>query len=51
VAALARAIGRLLDEPRVAAAMGARGHERVAAHYSWAAHCAALEGVLDTIRQ
>ncbi len=46
LAALAQAIARLLDDPPAARAMGERGRTRVTAHYSWAAHCAALEQLL-----
>lgn len=42
---LAAAIGRLLDEPEAARAMGRRGRERVVERFSWARHCAELEGI------
>jgi starch synthase len=37
VADLAAALTRVLDDPENAAAMGAAGHERAAAHFSWPA--------------
>ncbi len=46
IAGLAAAIAHLLDQPAAAIAMGARARERVVANYSWARHCAELEGVL-----
>jgi alpha-maltose-1-phosphate synthase len=46
---LAAAIGRLLDDPAGAQAMGRRARERVAAHYSWARHCEALETIMSQI--
>ncbi len=47
--ALAAAIAYLLDHPDEARAMGARGRERVAAHFSWARHCEELERVMREI--
>jgi alpha-maltose-1-phosphate synthase len=49
VAGLARAIGRLLDAPDDARAMGERARRRVTEHYSWARHCEALERIMDEI--
>jgi glycosyltransferase involved in cell wall biosynthesis len=46
---LAAAIARLLDNPAAARAMGRRARERVAAHYSWARHCEALEELIGEI--
>lgn len=47
--ALAAAIAYLLDHPDEARAMGARGRERVTAHFSWARHCEKLEQVMREI--
>ena len=49
--ALAAAIGRLLDDPGAARAMGARARARVAEHYSWARHCQELERIMLTIHE
>ncbi|HWX25548.1 MAG TPA: glycosyltransferase family 4 protein, partial [Vicinamibacteria bacterium] len=46
---LARGIERLAADPGLRAEMGRSGRERVVAHYSWAHHCAQLEGVLRRI--
>ncbi len=46
---LAAAIARLLDDPAAARALGLRARERVAAHYSWARHCEALERIMHEI--
>ena len=46
---LAAAIARLLDDPAAAQAMGRRARDRVVAHYSWARHCEALEGIMHEI--
>jgi glycosyltransferase involved in cell wall biosynthesis len=46
VAGLAAAIGRLLDDPAQAAAIGRRARMRVVEHYSWARHCADLERIM-----
>jgi alpha-maltose-1-phosphate synthase len=46
---LAAVIARLLDDPATAQAMGRRARERVVAHYSWARHCEALEGIMQAI--
>ncbi len=46
VAALAEAIGHLLDDPQAAQAMGRSARARVVAHYSWQRHCAALDSLL-----
>jgi glycosyltransferase involved in cell wall biosynthesis len=51
VGALAQAIGRLLDAPEEARAMGERARTRVAEHYSWARHCQELERILVTIHE
>ncbi|KAB8143965.1 glycosyltransferase family 4 protein [Chloroflexia bacterium SDU3-3] len=45
VAALAQAIGGLLDAPEQARAMGQQARQRVTDHYSWARHCAELERI------
>ncbi len=50
VAALAAAIGRLLDAPEHARVMGQNGRARVVAHFSWEQHCLALEQVLEAMR-
>lgn len=47
VAALARAIGELLDAPERARVLGQRARQRVVAAYSWTRHCERLEGVLQ----
>jgi starch synthase len=44
---LAAAIGRLVDDPAAARAMGARARQRVVDHYSWARHCAELERAME----
>ncbi len=49
-AALAAAIAALAAGAPARAAMGAAARARVVAHYSWAAHCAALEQVLEAMR-
>ena len=46
VAALARAIGSLLEDRDRARAMGHAARERVVAHYSWQLHCEALDRIL-----
>lgn len=46
IAALATAIGRLLDQPAAARAMGEQGRARVTAHFSWERHCEELERVM-----
>ena len=46
---LARAIAWLADHPAERAAMGARARERAVTHYSWAAHCRALENLLTEL--
>ena len=46
---LAAAIVRLLDDPDAARALGRRARDRVVAHYSWARHCEALEGIMHEI--
>lgn len=51
VAALAAAIGRLLDNPAAAATMGRQARDRVTAHYSWAQHCAELERIAQRLQQ
>lgn len=48
-ASLAAAIGRLLDRPAEARAMGRRARERVVAQYSWARHCEALERIMQEL--
>jgi glycosyltransferase involved in cell wall biosynthesis len=47
VAALAEAIGRLLDDAPLARALGARARARVVERYSWQRHCAELEEILQ----
>ena len=49
IAGLAGAIAQALRDPAAARAMGMRARERVAAHYSWAQHCAALEAIMHEI--
>ncbi|HUS17526.1 MAG TPA: glycosyltransferase family 4 protein [Chloroflexia bacterium] len=49
-ARLASAIAVLATDPDGRVAMGARARERVVAHYSWDAHCAQLERVLEALR-
>ena len=46
---LVAAIVRLLDDPDAARALGRRARDRVVAHYSWARHCEALEGIMCEI--
>jgi len=46
VRGLACAIGRLLDDPDAARAMGERARVRVSEHYTWARHCEALEQIM-----
>jgi glycosyltransferase involved in cell wall biosynthesis len=46
---LSRVIASLADAPSERAAMGRSARERVVARYSWAVHCAQLEGVLQRI--
>jgi glycosyltransferase involved in cell wall biosynthesis len=46
---LARQIERLAADPGLRAEMGRNARERAVAHYSWAHHCAQLEGVLRRI--
>lgn len=46
---LARQIARLADDAALRARLGAAARERVVEHYSWARHCATLEGVLARI--
>jgi starch synthase len=48
VGGLAAAIGRLLDDAPLAAALGAAGRARVMERYSWQRHCAELEQILLT---
>jgi starch synthase len=50
IAALSRAIAWQLDHPRERRAMGRRARERAVEHFSWAAHCAALEKLLLALR-
>jgi glycosyltransferase involved in cell wall biosynthesis len=49
VAALARALERLLRDPSRASALGRAARERVVAHYSWAWHCAELERIMQQL--
>jgi starch synthase len=46
LAGLAEAIGRLLDDPAAAQAMGRSARARVVANYSWQRHCAELDLLL-----
>jgi alpha-maltose-1-phosphate synthase len=46
VADLARAIGRLLDAPDEARAIGEQARARVSERFSWARHCEALEQIM-----
>jgi glycosyltransferase involved in cell wall biosynthesis len=50
VADLSRAIAWQVDHPQARQAMGERARERAERHYSWAAHCEALEQVLGELR-
>ncbi|HMA37637.1 MAG TPA: glycosyltransferase [Chloroflexia bacterium] len=49
-AALAAAIASLAGDAAGRAALGARARARVVAHYSWDAHCAQLEHILEAMR-
>lgn len=49
-AALTRALTWHLDHPAERRALGRRARARVVAHYSWAAHCRALEELLLALR-
>ena len=46
---LAAHIRRLMEDAALRERLGAQGRERVVAHYSWQAHCAALDGILEKI--
>ena len=46
VAAMARAIGSLLEDRDRARAMGRAAREHVVAHYSWQLHCEALDPIV-----
>ncbi|HEY5907816.1 MAG TPA: glycosyltransferase [Vicinamibacteria bacterium] len=46
---LAAMLVRLADDPTLRARLGASGRERVVARYSWAAHCAQVESVLERV--
>jgi len=46
-AALTAAIRRLVNAADLRAALGTAARARVVAHYSWAAHCAQLETILE----
>lgn len=48
--ALTAAIRRLVGDRDLRAALGAAARARVVAHYSWAAHCAQLELILEGLR-
>ncbi|MEO8286468.1 MAG: glycosyltransferase family 4 protein [Chloroflexota bacterium] len=49
VAALAGAMATLASADDLRQRMGAAGRERVVAHYSWRAHCVALDKILEQI--
>jgi glycosyltransferase involved in cell wall biosynthesis len=49
VAALAERIRELAADGEARVRMGESGRERVVAHYSWRAHCEALDGILRGI--
>ena len=49
VVALAQRIKELAADREARERMGASGRERVVAHYSWRAHCEALDGILRRI--
>jgi len=46
---LADALVALLQDPATRTAMGERGRAKVQAHYSWAAHCRTLDGILSAM--
>jgi len=48
-AALAEALGRLLDEPALAAEMGRRSAERIAAEFSLDGTVSAIEGLYEEL--
>jgi glycosyltransferase involved in cell wall biosynthesis len=47
---LAAVLARLADDPHLRARLGRSARERVSARYSWAAHCEAVEAVLERAR-
>lgn len=49
IESLANALEKLSQNGKLRARMGANGRERVVAHYSWRAHCVALDGILKQI--
>ncbi len=49
-AALTAAIRRLAGDAALRAVLGKAARARVVAHYSWAAHCAQLETILEEMR-
>jgi glycosyltransferase involved in cell wall biosynthesis len=49
VAALTAALARLETAPDLRAQMGASARQRVVEHYSWQAHCKALDAILKEI--
>jgi glycosyltransferase involved in cell wall biosynthesis len=46
---LAQVLSRLAGDPTLRAEMGRKARARVVERYSWARHCAQLEGVLERI--
>jgi glycosyltransferase involved in cell wall biosynthesis len=49
IESLASALSRLERDAPLKARMGASGRERVVEHYSWQAHCRALEGIMKKL--
>jgi L-malate glycosyltransferase len=47
--ALARAIGRLVEDPRLRARMGAAGHEYVARHYDWSENAGQMASIYEQL--
>ena len=45
----ANAVVRLADDAALRQRLGRSARARVVAHYSWAAHCAQVEGVLRQV--
>jgi glycosyltransferase involved in cell wall biosynthesis len=47
--ALAKAIGRLVEDPRMRARMGAAGREYVARHYDWSQNAAQMAAIYERL--